>query len=62
LRSGPKAPALELFYFSSGAATQEVEGAVTYLKIFLRIVADPRQQVIAHQLLTRQEKVVAPVV
>jgi len=39
-----------------------VEGKVTYLNIFLRIVADPCQQFIAHQLLTRQEKVVAPVV
>jgi len=62
LRSGPKAPALKLFYFSGRATTQEVEGAVTYLDIFLRIVADPCQQFIAHQLLTRQEKVVAPVV
>jgi len=62
LRSGPKALGLEQFYFSSGATTQEVEGTVTYLNIFLRSVADPCQQFIAHQLLTRQEKVVAPVV
>ena len=61
LRSGPKAPGLELFYFSSSATTQEVEGTVTYLNIFLRIVADPRQ-FIAHQPLAGREKDVAPVV
>ena len=61
LRSGPKALGLEQFYFSSRATTQEVEGAVTCLSMFLRIVADPRQQVIAHQLLTGRKKVV-PVV
>ena len=62
LRSGPKTPALELSYFSSGATTEQVEGKVTYLNIFLRIVADPCQQFIAHQLLTVREKVVVPVV
>ena len=61
LRSGPKASGLELFYFSSRATTQKVEGTVTYLNIFLRIVADPRQQFVAHQPLTGQEKDIDPV-
>ena len=62
LRSGPKASGLELFYFSSRATTQEVEGTITYLNIFLRIVADPRQQFIVHQPLTGGEKDIDPVV
>ncbi|MGA9725415.1 MAG: hypothetical protein WBQ86_23360 [Candidatus Binatus sp.] len=36
-------------------------GTVTYLNIFLRIVADPRQQFIAHQLLASLEQDVNPV-